>query len=89
MLHAMTAMRTITVTLPEHIVAAAEADVAAGGSPSIDAWIADHFGQGVTCGLVDELGRRLDAIDAGEEPLLSVDAFRSEVDAQLGRVRPA
>jgi hypothetical protein len=89
MLAGMTAMRTITVTLPEHIVAAAEADVAAGVSPSIDAWIAGCFEEDVSSELVDELGRRLDSIDAGDEPMLSFDAFRRDINAQLGRVRPA
>lgn len=77
-------MRAITVTQREHIGAAAVADV----SPAINARIAGCLGEGVASGLVDELGRGLDAIDACDEPMRSFDAFRSDIGAQSGQTRP-
>lgn len=62
----MTAMRTITVTQPEHIVAAAEVDVAAGFCVSIDEWIARRQADnGPSSELVQIVGARRAAVRAG------------------------
>jgi hypothetical protein len=85
----MTAMRTITVTLPEHIVAAAEADVAAGDAASLDAWIAGELMiQRINPTVIQLARERYEAIDAGCERLLTIDevaTFLDERKASLGR----
>ncbi len=80
----MTAMRTITVTLPEHIVAAAEADVAAGLCASVGEWLAAReAGYGPTPELVQIAEARLAAVRAGTVEIFEV----AELSRRLSALR--
>lgn len=83
----MTGYRTITLTLPEEIVAAAEADVARGFAASLEAWFLDGRPDGFDRVGAQEIARRLEAIDEGRIEMLSIEQFEARVSAQIAEKR--
>lgn len=60
----MRTRRRVTVTVPSHALASAEADVASGRAPSVSAWVADAMEAKAAAESLGDVVRAI-AIDAG------------------------